>query len=322
MISVCIPVFNEDIRILADTLSKEAAELSSRGVEVEIILLDDGSQEEYRIINRSLRETDRDQAIIKSTQQESSTNDPGLLIYHELPENIGRAKIRNRFLEYAKYPYLLFLDCDLRIFSGDFLEKYIAAIQKYPDRVIVGGCNYDPGKPPRKYRLHWKYGIRKESRPAELRSLDPNRSFMTSNFIIPEDLLKEIRFDERLSGYGHEDSLFGYELTKKGHEIIHIDNPVIHEGLETNQVFVRKTAEAVRNLVYITSITGNEQGFKDSIRLIRSAEQLRFLWIGGLLRIILILINPLNRCLLNKGCTSLKLLDAFKLGCYLAVHRP
>jgi len=44
-------------------------------------------------------------------------------IYIQLDNNIGRAKIRNLFLKYAKYDYLLFLDCDTFIISDDFVAK-------------------------------------------------------------------------------------------------------------------------------------------------------------------------------------------------------
>lgn len=37
--------------------------------------------------------------------------------YIELKKNIGRAKIRNLFIEYTTNPYLLFLDCDTKIIS-------------------------------------------------------------------------------------------------------------------------------------------------------------------------------------------------------------
>ena len=84
MISVCIPVFNVDVRKLTESLMSQASDIPA-----EIILIDDGSGEEFRQVNRELQ-------------------DAGIQ-YHELEENIGRARIRNRFTEYANYEQLLFL---------------------------------------------------------------------------------------------------------------------------------------------------------------------------------------------------------------------
>jgi len=86
MISVCIPVFNADVRKLADSLIAQAGRIPS-----EIILIDDGSDAAFREMNRELK-------------------DKGVR-YFELGENIGRSRIRNRFTGHAIYKYLLFLDC-------------------------------------------------------------------------------------------------------------------------------------------------------------------------------------------------------------------
>ncbi len=303
MISVCIPVFNVDVRMLAETLSSQAADLTSEGIPIQIIFLDDGSGAEYRALNQSLHKAAKDFQ--------------GSFIYQELENNIGRSAIRNRFIEYASHPNLLFMDCDSGIPTENYLRDYADAVQKYPDSLVCGGRIYPPDPPARNRRLHWKYGILKESQPAEVRKKDPNRSFMTNNFLIPVKLLKEILFEERLSGYGHEDSLFGYELLKKGEEIIHIENPVIHEGLETNREFTVKTSQAIRNLVLITKLNGNDPGFKETIKLIRTAENIKSRGLGMILRISTAVLNPIFKCMLKRGFTNLRLLDMYKLGTYL-----
>ena len=56
---------------------------------------------------------------------------------------------------------------------------------------------------------------------------------------------KKISFNERLSGYGHEDTLFGYELNKNNIQIHHIDNPVLNGHLDTNEAFLLKTEEGL-----------------------------------------------------------------------------
>ncbi len=296
MISVCIPVFNADVRKLADSLIAQAGRIPS-----EIILIDDGSDAAFREMNRELK-------------------DKGVR-YFELGENIGRSRIRNRFTGHAIYKYLLFLDCDSVLPSAQFLENYAEALARFPDHVICGGRIYLAEPPDHSRSLHWKYGIRKESQPVQVRRKDPNRSFMTNNFLLPMKVLKEIPFDERLSGYGHEDSLFGHELGKKGYEIIHIDNPVVHGELELNGAFLDKTREAVQNLVSITGMLNGDPGFTGSISLLQTVSRLESTGLKGIVRMASYLSVPLSEWLLRRGLISLKLLDVFKLGLYLRLKK-
>jgi glycosyltransferase involved in cell wall biosynthesis len=292
MISVCIPVYNTDVRELAGSLREQAADISA-----EIILIDDGSADKYRELNRSL-------------QQEGFR-------YYELEKNIGRSRVRNRFTEYATQRHLLFLDCDSVILSDAFLAGYVMAIEEHSNRIICGGRIYDPKPPERRRRLHWKYGIRKESQPVLVREQDPNRSFMTNNFLIPATILKDIPFDKRLFGYGHEDSLFGFELARRGHEIIHIDNPVLHGQLETNREFISKTETAVTNLIFITTQIQTSPEFAGTITLLRTVRRIDAPGTIALIRFFHKLFRPLLRWCLINGMFSLKLLDIYKLGTYL-----
>jgi len=307
MISVCIPVFNVDVRKLAETLSDQAEDLRSEGIPVQIIFLDDRSLEEYRELNQSLHKLGKD-------SQRS-------IIYQELEKNIGRSAIRNRFIEYASHPYLLFMDCDSDIPTENYLRNYVLAVKDFPEKLICGGRIYPQDPPARNRRLHWKYGILKESKPAEIRKKDPNHSFMTNNFLIPVKLLREILFEERLSGYGHEDSLFGYELLKKGEEIIHIDNPVLHGVLESNSGFVDKTGEAIQNLISITGMLEDDPEFTTTITLLSTVKNLESKHLAGFIRILSLIYVPISRMLLRSGVTSLKMLDFYKLGLYLTLKK-
>ena len=42
------------------------------------------------------------------------------VIYRELPQNLGRSKIRNVLGKAAKFDYLLFLDCDSKVVSDNY----------------------------------------------------------------------------------------------------------------------------------------------------------------------------------------------------------
>ncbi len=291
MISVCIPIYNFDVRQLVNSLS---VQVKNEKVACEIVLIDDGSDEEYKKINRSVcnRET-----------------------YVELPENIGRASIRNLFLEYAKYQYLLFLDCDSLIVSGDFLKRYVAMAIDNEVQVVCGGRIYDPAKPTKEYLLRWKYGILCESRTLRQRKKAPNRSFMSNNFMIHREILAKFPFDERINRYGHEDTLLGYVLKKNGIIINHIDNPVLNGELEINSEYLRKNAESVNNLGTILEYVDYDPEFVKDISLLQFYQKIKP--VAPLIRFSYRLFGPLVRSFLKQGWISLRLFNFYKLGLFL-----
>ena len=97
-----------------------------------------------------------------------------------------------------------------------------------------------------KFMLHWLHGLKREQSFAKDRNIQPNRSFKTNNFFIEKKVFNKVRFNENIQGYGHEDTLFGYELDKQNFTIFHIDNPVVHLGLESSEEFLRKTIEILK----------------------------------------------------------------------------
>lgn len=59
----------------------------------------------------------------------------------------------------------------------------------------------------------------------------------------------QLPFDESIVTYGFEDTLWANQLSKHNIKMLHIDNPIIHQGLEKNSVFLSKTKWAIENLV-------------------------------------------------------------------------
>ena len=55
--------------------------------------------------------------------------------------------------------------------------------------------------------------------------------------------------DNSIQKYGHEDTLLGMTLAANGIQIVHIDNFVYHEGLDTNEVFLAKIKQSIETLV-------------------------------------------------------------------------
>ena len=66
--------------------------------------------------------------------------------------------------------------------------------------------------------------------------------------LIPKKTFLTIKFDESITKYGHEDTLFGIMLEKEKKEILHIDNPLYHRGIENNIIFLQKTQQSLITL--------------------------------------------------------------------------
>ena len=247
MLSILIPIYNYDIRPLVYGLQSEASQLD---LEWEILCYDDGSDEQWKATNRDLKAFPH-------------------IYYLELAKNIGRSAIRNKLAQDARGSYLLFLDNDSGLVGDQFLGNYI---QYFPTKaVLYGGRIYKSETPAQKRQmLHWTFGYKRESLTLDQREEAPYESFMTNNFCLRRELYLEIGLDERIKTYGHEDTLFGLSLKENKIEIRHIDNPVIHLGLEDQESFLSKQKEAIENL---TQLQLHYPSF--STRLTRTVELLK-----------------------------------------------
>jgi glycosyltransferase involved in cell wall biosynthesis len=266
--SILIPVYNTLVADLVNELHKQATELSTP---FEIILIDDCSDLSISYLNLKLKSL-------------------GQVSYTVLPENIGRAKIRNLLFEKASYDNCIIMDGDVGIDSSNFIQKYIQELK--PNLVVCGGHKYK-NKPPEKskYLLHWLYGSQVEALPASERSKKPYSGFKTVCFAIQKSCFEKIKFEESVEGYGHEDTLFGIALKKAGIEVKHIENPVVHLGVDDIYTFLDKQKQAVQNLKKIYSNYTDKEELESQIKLLRWAKnsilveiasKLETLWMLGL----------------------------------------
>lgn len=289
MISICIPIYNFDITNLIGELSKQAKLCDSP---VELVLIDDYSDDEFKEINDSVCKEHK---------------------YIELNKNIGRSKIRNLFLDYVSYDCLLFLDCDSLIVSDSFIEDYISAYNTSNAQVICGGRVYERTSPSRSQRLSWVYGVKRESKSYTERQQQPYSSFMTNNFLVHAKVLKELPFDECLSKYGHEDTLFGFYLQQNSKTILHINNVILNGDIENNEEYLNKTNLAIENLVLIISKLENKKGFVESISLLSFHQKLKKYQLLSLVLFLAPIINIFFLLLLKSGIVNLTLFNYYKL---------
>jgi cellulose synthase/poly-beta-1,6-N-acetylglucosamine synthase-like glycosyltransferase len=294
MLSVLIPLYNFDVRTFVRELQSQ---FEKQGVEYEIILVDDASEETFRKLNGDLQ-------FLKHVK------------YIQLSENMGRSRIRNFLADQAVYTNLLFFDCDSEIPSTEFVKNYIQYVKN--NMIICGGRSYQKEKPiEKKMILRWKYGMKRETSNSEARNKNPMRSFMTNNYLIPKEIHQQIKFDEKIMNYGHEDTLFGIELKRAGHPVVHIDNPLVHIGLESSEEFILKTKHGIENLIYLKE-NYNYPELEQDIKLIKT--YLKYSFLRPLFRLIYHLFSKVLVKNLKGKRPSLVLFDLFKIS-YLEYFR-
>lgn len=170
-------------------------------------------------------------------------------------DNIGRANIRNLLAIEAKHPYLLFIDSDAVVEKADFLECYINALKEHD--VVCGGLYHAQHLDDPACSLRYKYEKKADKhRDAEHRNKRPYNEFTTFNFAIKKELFTSIFFKPEITRYGYEDTLFGKELKKRNASITHIDNRLLHNGLEKNAIYLSKVEQSLTTLSEIEKEIG------------------------------------------------------------------
>ncbi|WP_018342197.1 glycosyltransferase family 2 protein [Cytophaga aurantiaca] len=226
-LSILIPVHEYNPTTLVTTLHKQCASL---GIPFEIIVFDDASSfESY------------------SSWKPSAEQIANLHIYR-VDNNIGRAGIRNELIKKASYEWLLFLDVDTIPCEENYLQTYLPFLTTV-NTCICGGTAYKKNIPAPDKHLRWAYGIAREELSAATRNQNPFDTFTLNNLLIRKEVLYKFPLDDSIQKYGHEDTLLGMTLAASGINIVHIDNFVYHEGLDTNEVFLAKIKQSIETLV-------------------------------------------------------------------------
>jgi glycosyltransferase involved in cell wall biosynthesis len=289
MITVCIPVYNSDVNALVEALYEQSKNIKEK---IELIVIDDGSIPAFKKLN-----------AVFSTK----------ITYIENQQNKGRASIRNQFLEFASQPFLLFIDGDSEVISPTFLSDYIQYINTNETFVLCGASVYRKNKPDRNHLLRWKYSVIRESKSIEERLKNPNLGFKTNNFLIRKTVFEKVKFNESLKGYGHEDTLFGFELTQNTIPIAHIDNPVLNKNLDDNTTFLNKTNEGLKSLLQVLEIVNHNEQFTQNIKLLVAYQRIKnnlFFKVGFSFSVVFL---KLLTYFLKKGFFTLWMFDLYKL---------
>jgi GT2 family glycosyltransferase len=293
-ISLLIPVCDYDIVAIVHSMKSCMGNIPEF---VEILIGDDGSTPDNKTKYKSLEE--EGVRLISSEK------------------NIGRAAIRNKLALEAKGDYLLFIDADTMIpgTAEAYIQNWISSMTSA--RVIFGGVRYHespPGDPDK--ILRWKNGRIREEKKASERNKHPYSSFSTFNVLIDRTIFEKLRFNEDIKQYGHEDTLFSYQLKKAGIGIEHIDNGLFHEGLESNRDFINKTKLRLENLSMLYDFVTDKKTFSSTVRMIRVYRWLRIFRLTLILAGIFIRFRERMEIRIDSAHPHLSMFDFYKVSMF------
>ena len=284
MLSILISVYNYDCRPLVSALYAQAQALKRP---YEILLLDDCSST-YVAENRTLERF-------------------GTVVFYQNERNRGLSASRNKLASLAKHPYLLFLDADAMPPDDLFLQRYTETLDD--SEVLIGGICYSDTRPADSQLLRWVYGHGREASTARQRQQQTLR--LSFNFVLRKDIQIRFPFNEHIQDYGHEDTLLGIQMQQNGVLITHIDNPMIHMGLEESSVFLTKSLIAAEKC--LRQQVFQQKEVVQEIKLFRSFQRVKSLRINGLLSLFYRIFHTgMKRHLLGKH-PSLFIYDVYRL---------
>ena len=287
MLSILITTKDYNCSLLVEELCRQGKAL---GVPFEILVGEDGTQALH--LNKDIDTLPHSRRIIKK-------------------ENIGRAVMRNTLAKEAQYPYLLFIDSDAVVEKDNFLETYLHHI-KHND-VVCGGLYHAKTLSDKNCTLRYKYEKEADKhRDTATRNIAPYDKFTTFNFAIHRTVFLSILFEEKIKKYGHEDTLFGKELERRNVKVEHIDNMLLHNGLESNEIYLAK--------VELSLVTLHEMRKEiKNTPLLRCVEKIKKLHIEKLVVALWRMSKKYMRNNLLGNNPSLTILKLYKLGYFLSI---
>ena len=225
--SVLMPFLRDDPADLLTALETEAASLKGA---VEIIVLDDGT-------------ADPDLTLRLKAQIDAMALPVRLIT---LPANEGRAIGRNRLAGAARAGSLLFLDSDMRPDHGNFLRDWASLVADSDPAVAFGGFSLLQAPTDARFQVHRALAAKSECVPCAERSKQPGKYVYTSNLLVRRDVFESEAFDPGFTGWGWEDVEWAMRVSRR-FEIVHVDNPATHMGLDTVAALAGKYDQSAPN---------------------------------------------------------------------------
>jgi glycosyltransferase involved in cell wall biosynthesis len=257
--SIVTPFFRNKPDLLLEILTRQCA-----GKAIELIIVDDGSNCEGLTHNAM--------ASIDAF--------PTCATLITLHENQGRSGARNRLIQQARAPYILFLDSDMAPDSDHFVQDWLDLITRVKPTIAYGGFTtlQVPDLP--ELALARALAERGDCHGARDRVRRGALAVATSNLLVRADIMAKVSFDSDFSGWGWEDVDWALRAANADYAISHVHIPATHMGLDNPEVLLEKFAKAGPNFRRIVARHPNMQTTSGT----KLAKLLRFLPLQGLLR--------------------------------------
>ena len=246
-LSVLIPFYRDDPRATVLSIASMATP------QVEILAWDDGTQDTGL------------SAAIETTISKQSAN----ISVFSCPDNQGRSGARNALFEAAKGDWLLFLDADMQPGDERFLARYLEAIASDAGDVFFGGFTVESSGPG-ETALHRELSRVSDCANAQARTEHGPQHVASSNLCVRRDVLEAEPFDPNFTGWGWEDSEWAARVAQT-YRLVHLDNPAVHLGLETDDTLLLRFATSGPNYARFTE---KHPEFAQDLPLFRHATRL------------------------------------------------
>ncbi len=293
MLSVLIPCYNYDATLLLKKIHKQ---LIRQSFQHEIILIDDCSTNDLL-----------DQKNKKIAEKVNA-------IYIKNKENLGRTATRQKLAKTARYDKLLFMDADVLPVNENFIETF--NIENDNHDVIFGGITYSKERPEKKMRLRWTYGKAREAKDNKERLENPYLSIISQCFLIRKSVfLSANNFLENKYGV---DIVFCFNLKRLNASIKHIENPILHLGLEYNSSFIKKTEKGLESLLEFEKRELIPNNFK---KLQSYYQKLAKTGLNKIYEIVFTIVKTTVLRNLKSSNPSLLLFDLYRLYYFSRLHK-
>jgi len=288
MLSILIPTYNYYIYDLVLNIHEKCLK---ENIDFEIICLDDNSDSNFTEVNKKIEELSN-------------------CYYKTNSKNKGRVATREHLAELAKHKWLLFLDADVLPKNKSFINEYLNYLDK-DYKAVFGGFYYDKNSPNKQF-LRWKYGKQNEEVSAKRRNLKPYKVIISANLLIEKDTYLSISKQLKTNTYGG-DLIFATLLKEQNINILHVDNEVIHLGLEDNFTYLLKVEKAISNLLTLYKENKIKTHQNDLLKAYLTLKKLRLRF---LFSYAFKMFNKTIKNHLTGNNPSIKLLQLYKI-CYM-----
>lgn len=245
MLSILIPIYDSNAYPIVEELWKQCIDCN---IKFEILCQDDASKSPLNKLNEKINQLSNCSFIT-------------------LEKNVAHRKNRNLLAAKSNYEWLLFIDGDSKIIKNNYIKNYIKNTNtEY--QVIYGGRLHPEICPSDDQKLRWMYGKFMEDKLSIERKNEPYKNLLFNNTLILKSEFDKVKFDNKLTAYGHDDTQFSFALSKINTRVLHIDNQILHDDIDSNILFYTKMKSSITNLHFFYKnkvISHNHSKFINSI---------------------------------------------------------